>query len=241
MRAVNKNKTQFFVTDFKEGSNNDRFWDSVERGEWEPKTYEVFDRFVGPESVVFDIGAWIGPTALYLARIADQVYAFEPDPVAFHQLRKNKEANHMPNLEIQNIALAEKDGILEMGMKTGYGDSMTSMLWKDNIIDAKCENIDEWAWDKLPTFIKMDIEGGEFHLLRHLYKYVMGAISKPTLFVSLHTGWFPKSQEYIDALMPVLSQYQYLYNEKIEEIKYEDILLMGPFPTIIATDYEQQK
>src|SRR3712207_221008 len=69
------------------------FWDRVEAGRWEPETLAAIDRLVDHRTTFLDLGAWVGPTALYAAGIARRVVAAEADPAALDQLRRNLAAN----------------------------------------------------------------------------------------------------------------------------------------------------
>jgi hypothetical protein len=88
------------------------FWKSVERGEWEPYTFSVLDRFVTPETTVIDIGAWIGPVTLYAAKTAKHVFAIEPDPVAFKELSA---LASVPNVSLFNHAILNRNGKVTLG------------------------------------------------------------------------------------------------------------------------------
>ena len=63
------------------------FWSGVNDGRWEPDTFRLFDRVLMPNWRFVDIGAWVGPTALYAARKVATVDAYECDPVALGHLR----------------------------------------------------------------------------------------------------------------------------------------------------------
>ena len=60
---------------------------------WEDSSFAVFRRFVNNSSVVLDIGAWIGPTALWFAKVARHVVALEPTEAAFRELKRNLDIN----------------------------------------------------------------------------------------------------------------------------------------------------
>jgi len=64
-----------------------------------------------PGSVVFDVGANIGMTAVISARKAEKVYAFEPDPTVFGLLEKTVAANGGA-VETLNTALGDQEGQL---------------------------------------------------------------------------------------------------------------------------------
>ena len=69
------------------------YWNRVTAGGWEAQTFRVLRRFLRPEADAIDIGAWIGPTALYAAHFAQRVHAVEPDAAAHAELAANLAAN----------------------------------------------------------------------------------------------------------------------------------------------------
>src|SRR5690606_6717528 len=71
----------------------EHFWKTVHKGVWEPLTFRIFDSFLDADHSFIDIGAWVGPTALYGSTRAQHCYAIEPDPVAFKTLRQNVSLN----------------------------------------------------------------------------------------------------------------------------------------------------
>lgn len=59
---------------------------------------------------IIDVGANIGVTVDHFRNYAKKVYAIEPSPEHFTALKKNKEFNNWDNVEIFELALADKDG-----------------------------------------------------------------------------------------------------------------------------------
>jgi FkbM family methyltransferase len=167
------------------------FWGRVNRGEWEPDTFDIFDRHISPETTVVDIGGWIGPTALYAAHRAKQVFAFEPDPVAFAVLRANCEANPaLATLEIVHAAVSPEDGETRLAARHEVGDSGSSILFSDinESWAVPARRLDTFLSERGvvgPLFLKMDVEGYEYELLPavlaqlHAYQH--------TAVVSLHS------------------------------------------------------
>ncbi|NEN24328.1 FkbM family methyltransferase [Cryomorpha ignava] len=181
--------------------NQPDFWNLVNKGDWEPETYAVFDRFIKADTVFLDIGAWIGSTSLYGAQLAKETHAFEPDPVAFSELKSNKEANAeyswAKKLMIYPKAVSQFNGTAHLGSKNNGGDSMSSMLFADENKSWKVETIDLDSFLKAknlegqPLFIKMDIEGGEYELLPSLKVSLQK--NKTFLFLSLHPEFLLQS------------------------------------------------
>lgn len=65
------------------------------------------------DMVIVDVGANIGVTADHFKNYAKKVYAIEPSPENFAALKQNKEFNHWDNVEIFNIALADRNGEMD--------------------------------------------------------------------------------------------------------------------------------
>lgn len=149
----------------------DRHWEKYAAGRWEPAMLDVFDRFIGPDTTVLDLGAWIGPATLYAARRAKRVVALEPDPVAFGMLAGNLAANpDIGNVELVQACVATRDGTLRLGVDDRPGDAESSILFGGEGAgwDVAAIRLDRVIAERRiarPLFIKMDIEGYEFELV----------------------------------------------------------------------------
>jgi FkbM family methyltransferase len=151
------------------------FWDRVEAGRWEPGTLAVIEAHVDARMTFLDLGAWVGPTALYAAGLARRVIAVEADPAALDQLRRNLEAN--PDLarriEVLPRAIHADEGHVTLGARRKLGDSMSSILLPDAEHTWQAATITPpqlagmLARDE-KLVIKMDLEGAEYALLPFL-------------------------------------------------------------------------
>lgn len=211
------------------------FWRQFADGEWEPKTFEIFDRFLSPARVFLDIGAWIGPTALYAAPRAKEVYAFEPDAVAYRSLVKNLALNGANNVVPYPVAVADSWKGIDFGAKTGFGDSMSSVLWaKPGEGKVPAVPLEGLIIDLNPNFIKIDIEGGE----KHIFDKAIMAMEqiKPTIHLSLHTPWFKDDLVgYEESIVEALDLYPYFYDENLKQIELRDAFNPNAFNSVVAT------
>jgi len=172
------------------------FWKQVNDGTWEPATYAVFDRLIDARSVVLDIGAWIGPTALYAAQLAKACYAFEPDPIAHaglkHNLALNKDAAWSERLHLVKSGITASGGAARLGSQAAGGDSMSSLLFGESDTAWSIETmtlprfVADFNFSAARLFIKMDIEGAEYDVLPSLKDFFRA--TPVTLFVSLYPG-----------------------------------------------------
>lgn len=167
-----------------------KFWNLVEKGRWEPATFEVFQRHIRPGCAYADIGAWIGPTALFVANIAGEVHAFEPDPAAYKSLTANLKLNPelASRIKAVNAAVADFTGTLAMAAPGDPGMSETSSLLvnEGDAFEASALDAARLFGGELNhvEFVKMDIEGGEYATIPAMKDYLESR--KPVVLLSLH-------------------------------------------------------
>lgn len=122
------------------------------------------------DMVIIDVGANIGVVTQYMRQFAKKIYAIEPSPEHFEALKKNKEFNGWENVEIFNLALADKDG--EMSLNTNPDNRTCNSLvldYKKGSKKVKTMRFDTFLEknkiDKV-DFCKFDVEGAEDMILR---------------------------------------------------------------------------
>ena len=201
------------------------FWSKI----YERNTYRIFDKFLDPDHSCIDIGAFIGSTVLYCAKIAKKVYAFEPDPIAFAELNKNVSLN--PNIkekiQLNQKCINERSGKVRFGNISKGGDSTSSLQFADSntswIVDGitfetfvKDNNIDDC------NFIKMDIEGGESIVLPTMKDYLEK--NKPVLFLSMHPIFFNDPIKDTKKIIEVLKIYKFIYTDSGEKLEFDELL-----------------
>jgi FkbM family methyltransferase len=167
------------------------FWDKYNDGRWEQSTLAIIDRCVDRNTVMVDIGAWIGPTALYAATRARRVIALEPDPLALRQLRRNIALNPDLAVRIMTIgrAVHRRAGTVTLGSAKDGGDSKSSVLIERMATSWEVETITPMELTdaligETKIFIKMDIEGGEYALVPMMGQLIERADSG--VLISLH-------------------------------------------------------
>lgn len=122
-----------------------------------------------PKGVVVDIGANIGCTVQFFREKAKKVYAVEPSSEHFEALKKNKEFNGWENVEIFNLAIADKDGEMRLNkldenltcnsLVNDYGqggEMVKTQTFNTFFKENKIETVD---------FMKFDVEGAEESIL----------------------------------------------------------------------------
>ena len=159
------------------------FWPMYDRGDWEPETKQILERFLHPGDLFVDIGAWIGPVSLWARDLGADVIAYEPDPVAYVQLVTN-----CPDILAINQAVAAHDGHRFLTNPRFYGDSQTR--FGDDGLPALAIS-PRTLWDSLPrtpALIKLDVEGAETEILPTLAPLCQR--HHVPLYLSWHTPWW---------------------------------------------------
>jgi len=235
------------------------FWQRLSRGEWEPETFEIFDRFVDEKRPYIDVGSWIGPTLLYAAQIAQSAYGIEPDPVAFSELLENVALNRsrMGNVSLFNGCISTKTGKIPFGSLDCGGDSMSSLLFAGGrtrwLVDSL--TFQDFVAQNCITdcgFIKIDIEGGEYEILPTMKAFL--SMHRPTIYLSLHPGLlgFPGKSTLIPRLVRVsrrfigtltivriLALYRHVYDTTGRRTSWPGLLLRsmrGRYQSVVASD-----
>ncbi len=164
---------------------------SLAMGVYESFESQVFLEKLKDDMVVVDIGANIGYYTLLAAEKAKQVISFEPDPVSFTYLQKNVEKNNLKNVEIHQLAIAQKAGTLDFYKNPhNFGDSRVySFKEGKRAYTIKTISLDEFIdinnIGKVDV-IKIDIQGAEGLALLGMQNTL--AQQQPELFIE----FFPK-------------------------------------------------
>ncbi len=162
-------------------------------------------------AVFYDIGANHG---FYSNLVSDyltdsKVYAFEPNPGLKDFLNKNLSKN----VRLENIALTNKSGTisfyssLETGA-SGISTTETTVANKKNKhfteIIVNAITFDEYcSQNEIPTFIKLDVEGGELNVLKGAEKILK--VHSPIIAMEAWSGEYgddfsKKAQSFLQSI-----------------------------------------
>ena len=189
---INFKKNKFLV----DPTNYQNFWNNFSN--WEQNDLDLFSQIAEENKIFIDIGAWIGPYTLIAASIGMKVYAFEPDKVAFHELKKNIKLNNFKhNPEIFNFGLSKTDSKAYLYSNSNdFGKSESGLINYKNEKNTKQTEIELKNFlqeiykiknnnlNYIIKVIKIDIEGGEFFFEKDIYDLVK--LEKIYCFFSYH-------------------------------------------------------
>jgi len=189
------------------------FWFNVEKGYWEPETFDILDRYIVSGKTFIDVGAWNGVLSLYASKLGAKVESVECDPVALEMLMDNYKLNG-GDIFVNTCAISDKDGHAVLESHNGdWGNSMSTIIDRHEQMGRKTVTTMTLAslvelrkieMDNV-CLIKIDTEGGECLIIPSskdfLTKY------RPLVLLSLHSFWFPDFEkncaDIADTIFPI--------------------------------------
>jgi FkbM family methyltransferase len=122
---------------------------------------------------IIDIGAGLGDFTAYAAQRSPRgrVLAYEPFPESFALLQQNLKLNNLRNVEAQPYAVAAKVGTLSLSVDMAEAVQHSTTQTGAKAIEVQAISLaqvfDDYHVDDC-DFLKMDIEGGEYGILREV-------------------------------------------------------------------------
>ena len=149
-----------------------------------------------------DIGANVGEyTNLLLSETKAKIISFEPLPKAFEDLKKI-EKNNAERLKVFNIALGDKNEILDLNYSSEKSQTasfskdlnkLSFYNFKDNKkIKTKISTLDDFFFENQDLFeenidlIKIDAEGFEFEIINGAKEIIK---KRPPKYIQLEFNW----------------------------------------------------
>jgi FkbM family methyltransferase len=171
------------------------FW----RGDHEPGVQSVISAMLRPGDVFYDVGAHLGSLTLGAARLvgpSGRVVAFDGDPENVESLREHVGRNDFANrVQIVHAAvwfhrppsgIPFRRGKSEKSQGGVEADGQHPVLGNGDLISVPATTLDDFvaAGGLPPQLIKIDVEGGEYEVLRGAAS--LFAIHRPFLIVEVH-------------------------------------------------------
>ena len=141
---------------------------------------------IGPGSFLVDIGANAGYYTLLGARLVGatgRVVAYEPEPTNAFYLRQHIAWNHLHNVEDHESAVGASDGSVWFAPGSGTGTGKVSAHGDYQVAMCRMDTVFRSA-ERLPTHIKIDVEGAECGVLEGAAETIRRA--RPIIFLSTH-------------------------------------------------------
>jgi FkbM family methyltransferase len=157
-------------------------------GSYELPKQSKFIALLEEKSIVYDVGANVGfYTLLASACVGSRgkVFAFEPLPENVALLQQHKELNCCPNVEVHPCAISDQSGKLRFQ----HGECCeTGQLSENGDLEVSAVSLDDFIYamgNPVPDFVKIDVEGAEFHVLRGAARLIKER--PPIIFLACHS------------------------------------------------------
>lgn len=132
---------------------------------------------------VLDVGANVGVYSVWLSRISNRIWSFEPLDYPLHVLR----VLSLPNVKVMPFALGDKSGKQSIFIPRSVGRSehpLASLSQTEfaDFKDVEAKTIEVRRFDDLQSeisakdidFVKIDVEGFELQVLRGMSELIRG-------------------------------------------------------------------
>jgi FkbM family methyltransferase len=208
------------------------------RGEHEPEVQNAILAKVGPGAVVYDIGAHVGTMALGTALLVGDlglVVAFDGDPENIARLQEHCARNGLENrLRVVHAAVWSRTSIDGIGFRRGatarsqggvQADGNRPVLGSGEVINVTAVRIDDFIGTGVPPpqLVKIDVEGGEYEVLRGGKK--LFAKERPLVIAEVH------HQQAAEQITSWLSEYQYRAQWNVPKEQFPRHLFAWPEET----------
>ena len=152
------------------------------------------------EMTIIDAGANIGIVTQFMRDYAKKIYAVEPSTEHFEALKANKEHNKWDNVELFNVAFADKDGEMTLNYLPGNRTSNSIVNnYKQGTQTCKTVAFDTFfEQNKIEEvdFMKFDVEGAEDMILRS-EGFLKVAPKIKAIEIEFHYPTFPQLVEHL--------------------------------------------
>jgi FkbM family methyltransferase len=228
---INKNNEYLLILNDINNINLN-FWKNT-YSHWESTTFDIFDQFLTSDKIFIDIGGWIGTTCIYGSRKSKHVYVVEADQLSIIDMKKNIYINNINNnITLIKNAIYNVDNLdIMFGNNQFLNESKLNDSTSHLILDSSLANTNTYLVKTITiqkiiekynidlfniSLIKIDIEGGEEHILNDLF-FLKKEYNIP-LYISFHYDWW---------LDKNLERFTFLTGDHINSIKN------NPFISII--------
>jgi FkbM family methyltransferase len=156
-------------------------------GSYESHKQSVFEKYICPGNIVYDIGAHAGYYTLLASTLVGpygKVFAFEPLPRNIYFLKEHLRINQVKNVQVIESAVSDQSGSARFLVDNS---TFAGHLATNGEIEVNKVRLDDlWAQEKLPlpNVVKLDVEGAEFAVLAGGYRLFQAA--RPVIFLATH-------------------------------------------------------
>jgi FkbM family methyltransferase len=185
---------------------------------YEKEETNLIRRMAGEDWIFFDIGANMGYYTLLFSTLSKKgrVYSFEPIPLCYHLLIANILLNDVSNVEVNNFALNNYNGVAQFSISKKSETSSFIHTGRDpieKIIQTEVRKLDDYIKENAIEridFVKIDVEGSEKLVLEGALESLSKKELRPkVIMMELYDLNFVHYQTSVDEIVKFLDSYEY--------------------------------
>lgn len=164
----------------------------------EPELFAFLRDEIQPGQTVIDIGAFLGVYAMLEARRvgpSGRVVAFEPSPSSFAVLVRHLRMNGLAAPQVEARCAAVGARAERQRLQIWDDEPYRNMIVPDGADGVAVETVtlDEvcGAWRQLPDWIRMDVQGQEFNVLRGARELLRAGRGRMRIVAEMHPDQWP--------------------------------------------------
>ena len=160
----------------------------------------VYKQTLPENAFIIDCGAHIGLSVIYLKNICptSRIICFEPDEKNYNLLQKNILSHHLENVDVKQEAIWDENTSLNF-IQDGNMGSKIGETTSSHAVTVKATRLKDYL-DKKVDFLKMDIEGAEYKVLKDISEKLENV---EKMFIEYH-GTFNQNKELLEIFKIIL-------------------------------------
>ncbi len=180
---------------------------------YESRVWKYIMEQVRPGDIVADVGAFIGLYTVAFARRVGplgKVFAFEPDPDNFMQLKRITECNKgSSRIELFELAVGSKDGTVSFSAGLLPGSHIDSVP-KYDAYTVRCVSLDTFFGNQRLDILKVDVEGFEEEVLKGCIDILSDYKRSPRcILLEVHPCFWSHFGTSAESLINLIRKYRY--------------------------------
>lgn len=165
------------------------------KGNREPKVQRVLDRWLGPDSIFYDVGANVGYFCLTASKLmgeSGRIFAFEAEPDVASRLRETIKRNRLTGATVVEKAVWRESGAIGFDRGLGSPDRLVGHVASGpacesaGLVSVPTISLDDFVRNAPPPdVIKCDVEGAELEVFRGAENLL--ATCRPKVICEVHS------------------------------------------------------
>jgi FkbM family methyltransferase len=160
---------------------------------------------------IIDCGANLGMSIIYFKENHPdaKIIAFEADEHIFSFLKRNVESFEYKDVDLVNKAVWNKDDVLTFLVEGGAGGRLEEKTETGIYKDVPCISLRSYLTDKKVDFLKLDIEGSEYEVLKDCEDLLTNV---ENLFIEYHS--MPDVPQNLHQILTIVQKAGFNYHIK---------------------------